>query len=195
MLLCRLCMNWVLWWGWSLHWEGGFQELCVICEKLTIYRVVSYDIGERRSVQDEENGPHYWALRHTVHELWWWRSDEDELLTEVCGNRRVGKCKDPQTYVCDNHRVQSRFRLHDPPLTSLMNILDNIISMHRFIKHTSGWRRNPHNNRHSYLSQHVHSYTVPSSTSRSSVKVVAEVWSSSQTFGGVLYRPDHVKGL
>ena len=30
---------------------------CVICEKLMVYRVVSYDIGERRSVQDEENGP------------------------------------------------------------------------------------------------------------------------------------------
>ena len=51
----------------------GFLELCVICEKLMVYRVVSYDIGERRSVQDEENGPQYWALRHTVHELWWWR--------------------------------------------------------------------------------------------------------------------------
>ena len=37
-----------------------------------VYRVVSYDIGERRSVQDEENGPQYWALRHTD-ELWWWR--------------------------------------------------------------------------------------------------------------------------
>ena len=36
---------------------------CVICEKLMVYRVVSYDIGERRSVQDEENGSSYWALR------------------------------------------------------------------------------------------------------------------------------------
>ena len=35
--------------------------------------VVSYDIGERCSVQEEENGLQYWALRHTVHELWWWR--------------------------------------------------------------------------------------------------------------------------
>ena len=39
--------------------RSGFLELCVICEKLTVYRVVSYDIGERRSVQDEENGPQY----------------------------------------------------------------------------------------------------------------------------------------
>ena len=31
------------------------------------------DIGERHSVQDEENGPQYWALRHTLHEPWWWR--------------------------------------------------------------------------------------------------------------------------
>ena len=32
---------------------------CVICEKLMVYRVVNYNIGERRSVQDEENGPQY----------------------------------------------------------------------------------------------------------------------------------------
>ena len=49
--------------------RSGFLELCVICEKLMVYRVVSYDIGERRSVQDEENGPQYWALRYTVHEF------------------------------------------------------------------------------------------------------------------------------
>ena len=30
--------------------RSGFLELCVICEKLMVYRVVSYDIGERRSV-------------------------------------------------------------------------------------------------------------------------------------------------
>ena len=53
--------------------RSRFLELCVICEKLMVYRVVSYDIGERCSVQDEENGPEYWALRHTIHELWWWR--------------------------------------------------------------------------------------------------------------------------
>ena len=39
--------------------RSGFLELCVICEKLMAYRVVSYYIGERRSVQDEENGPQY----------------------------------------------------------------------------------------------------------------------------------------
>ena len=39
--------------------RSGFLELCVICEKLMVYRVVSYDIGERRSVQDSENGPQY----------------------------------------------------------------------------------------------------------------------------------------
>ena len=52
--------------------RSGFLELCVICEKLMVYRMVSYGIGERRSVQGKENGPQYWALRHTVHELWWW---------------------------------------------------------------------------------------------------------------------------
>ena len=39
--------------------RSGFLELCVICEQLMVYRVLSYDIGERRSVQDEENGPQY----------------------------------------------------------------------------------------------------------------------------------------
>jgi len=37
--------------------RSGFLELCVICGKLMVDRVVSCDIGERRSVQDEENGP------------------------------------------------------------------------------------------------------------------------------------------
>ena len=49
--------------------RSGCLELCVICEKLMVYRADSYDIGERCSVQDEENGPQYPALRHTVHEL------------------------------------------------------------------------------------------------------------------------------
>ena len=39
--------------------RNEFLELRVICEKLMVYRLVSYDIGERRSVQDEENGPQY----------------------------------------------------------------------------------------------------------------------------------------
>ena len=33
--------------------RSGFLELYVICKKLMVYRVVSYDIGERRSIQDE----------------------------------------------------------------------------------------------------------------------------------------------
>ena len=38
--------------------RSRFLELCVICEKLIVYRVVSYDIGERRNVQDEKRmGP------------------------------------------------------------------------------------------------------------------------------------------
>ena len=73
MFLCRLCMH--RFFGEVGHFteRSGFLELCVICEKLMVYRVVSYDIGETRSVQDEENGPQYWAMRHTVHEPWWWR--------------------------------------------------------------------------------------------------------------------------
>ena len=39
--------------------RSGFLELCVICEKLMVYRAVGYGIGERCSVQDEENGPQY----------------------------------------------------------------------------------------------------------------------------------------
>ena len=39
--------------------RSRFLELCIIREKLMIYRVVSYDIGERCSVQDKENGPQY----------------------------------------------------------------------------------------------------------------------------------------
>ena len=39
--------------------RSGFRELCVICEKLMIYRVFRYGIGERCSVQDEENGAQY----------------------------------------------------------------------------------------------------------------------------------------
>ena len=37
--------------------RSGFLELCVICKKLMVYRVVSYDSGKRRSGQVEENGP------------------------------------------------------------------------------------------------------------------------------------------
>ena len=39
--------------------RSKFLELCVICEKLMVYRVVSYDIGERCIVQDEEIRPQY----------------------------------------------------------------------------------------------------------------------------------------
>ena len=38
--------------------RSGFLKLCIIRGKLMIYRVVSYDIRERCSVRDEENGPH-----------------------------------------------------------------------------------------------------------------------------------------
>ena len=59
MFSCRLCMHWVIWWSWSLHrdWGADFWS-CVICKKLMVYRMVSFNIGERCSVQDEENGPH-----------------------------------------------------------------------------------------------------------------------------------------
>jgi len=44
--------------------RSGLLELCIIRKKLMIYRVISYDIGERCSVQAEENGSQYWALRN-----------------------------------------------------------------------------------------------------------------------------------
>ena len=50
MFLCRLCMHWVLWWVGHFTEKSGFLELCVICEKLMVCRVVSYDIGERSNV-------------------------------------------------------------------------------------------------------------------------------------------------
>ena len=58
---------------------------CVSSAKSWWFRVISYDIRERCSVQDKENGPLYWALRHTIHELWWWgRRDIDwSELTSV----------------------------------------------------------------------------------------------------------------
>jgi len=58
---------------------------CVSSAKSWWFRVISYDIRERCSVQDKENGPQYWALRHTIHELWWWgRRDIDwSELTSV----------------------------------------------------------------------------------------------------------------
>ena len=74
MFLYRLCMHWVLCWGCSLHWEERISgAVCHLRKANGLQSGYSYDIGERRSVQDEENGPQYWALRHTVHELWWWR--------------------------------------------------------------------------------------------------------------------------
>ena len=73
MFLCRLCMHSVLWWGWSLHWEERISGAVCHLRKADGLQSVSYDIRERCSVQDDENGPHYRALRHTVHELWWWR--------------------------------------------------------------------------------------------------------------------------
>ena len=39
--------------------RSGFLELCIIREKLMIYRVVNCNIGEICSVQDEDNGPQY----------------------------------------------------------------------------------------------------------------------------------------
>ena len=52
---------WIEFFGEAGHFteRSGFLELCVVCKKLMVYRMVSYDIGESRSVQDEENGPQY----------------------------------------------------------------------------------------------------------------------------------------
>ena len=76
------CMHWVLWWGWLLHWEERISG--AVCHLL--YIVSSYDIGERCSVQDEENGPQYWTLSHAVHELWCWRRRVSDWLkwTDTC---------------------------------------------------------------------------------------------------------------
>ena len=70
MFLCRVCMHWVLWWG-SLR--GADFWSCVSSAKSWWFTEWLAMISERCSVQDEENEPQYWSLRHTVHELWWWR--------------------------------------------------------------------------------------------------------------------------
>ena len=59
---------------------ADFRSCVSSAKKLMIYRVVNYDIREECSAQDEENGPQYWTLRHTVHGL---DGDKNELLTEV----------------------------------------------------------------------------------------------------------------
>ena len=73
MFLCHLCGHEVLWWGWSLHWEERIAG--AVCRKADGLQsgYYSYDIGERCSVQDEENWPQYWDLVYIVHELWRWR--------------------------------------------------------------------------------------------------------------------------
>ena len=78
MCLCRLTLSSLVRLVTSLR--GVVFWSCVSSVRSGWFTVVSYDIGERCSVQDEENRPQYWALRHTVHELW---CEEDELLTEV----------------------------------------------------------------------------------------------------------------
>ena len=61
-------------------------ELCVISKKLMIYRVVSYDIGERCSVQGQKRktGPTHstepWGTQYMS-----CNGNEDELLTKVDG--------------------------------------------------------------------------------------------------------------
>ena len=42
--------------GHFTEWSG-FLELSVICKKLMLYRVVSYDIGERCSCRTKRMGP------------------------------------------------------------------------------------------------------------------------------------------
>jgi len=60
--------------------RSRFLELCVISKKLMVYRVVSYNIGERCSVQDKENGPQYWDLCTPYTSC---DGNKEELLTEL----------------------------------------------------------------------------------------------------------------
>ena len=81
MFLCRLCMHWVLWWGWSLHWEerisgavchlrkadGLTDWLAMISERGVVHRT------KRMGPSTEPWGTPYMSCD----------GDEDELLTEV----------------------------------------------------------------------------------------------------------------
>ena len=75
MIFCHPCFDVICayteFFGEVVHFTetGGFLELRVICEKLTVYRMARNDIRERCGVQDEENGPQHRALRHTILEL------------------------------------------------------------------------------------------------------------------------------
>ena len=80
MFWCHLCMHRVLWWGWSLHWEEQISGTVSSAKSWWYTECLAMISGERRSVEDEENGLQYWALRHTVLNC---DGDKDELLTEV----------------------------------------------------------------------------------------------------------------
>ena len=78
MFLCRLCMHWLLWWGWSFHWEErisgasakswGFTEwFAMISERGVVYRT------KKMGPSTEPWGTPYMSCD----------GDEDELLTEV----------------------------------------------------------------------------------------------------------------
>ena len=58
-IMSSRCMHWVL------HWEERISG--AVCH--LVYRAASYDIGERCSVQDEENGPQY-SLNPEAHRSW-----------------------------------------------------------------------------------------------------------------------------
>ena len=37
MFLCCLCMHWVLWWGWSLHWEERISLMIEAADKIVVF--------------------------------------------------------------------------------------------------------------------------------------------------------------
>ena len=78
---CCVSMHWVLWWGWSLHWEERISGAVCHLQKLMVYRVVIAMIWERGVVyRTKRMGPSTepWGTPCMNCD-----GDEDELLTEV----------------------------------------------------------------------------------------------------------------
>ena len=83
-VLRRLCMQWVLWWGWSLHWEERISG--AVCQPPKADGLQSGQLWYRR---ERERGVVYRTKRTGPSTEPWGApymscdGEEDELLTEV----------------------------------------------------------------------------------------------------------------
>ena len=88
MFLCRLCMHWILWWGWSLHLEkrisgavchmqkadGLLSDLAMISERGVVYRTTrmgpSTEPWGYMSCDGDEDELFDWSGLISVCEVW-----------------------------------------------------------------------------------------------------------------------------